>query len=418
MRMLHKAQLGAVAFSILLLFPAIPPTAADLVNRTIDDQKGNATPIYFPTGPQGWKNGQTCTTCTLPPSSVDLTQVRDGTWKEGTYTGDGRSVALRFSFHGSALYVYNIIPNMAANNASAVTNLTFGLDDADVGAFTHEPDGTSTILYNVLVYQNDTLPDGPHTFHLGSAGASAATILFDYAVYTTTIAGNTSASSSSAVSSTDEPLSTSPNSPPMGSTGGHDTTAIVGGIVGGIVALLLVIACALFLRRRRRPLQVPETGGNAPRGSLTEPRNQSTDPMTTVAPYHYDVLRAASSTTAPSASRKRDLVLNSEEPLRAQHPAALDSPLPLPSSTHTEAYANLSGRIQALHMQVTRLESIRSSEASVSSSGPSSRPPAEDVWSDQLVALRNEIAVLQAALAERNFDFASYSDIVPPSYSA
>ncbi|KAI0667035.1 hypothetical protein C8Q78DRAFT_413059 [Trametes maxima] len=421
--MLFDAPLGDAAFSILLLVSlAIRPASADLVNRTIDDQKGDeatgTTPLYFPTGPKGWKNGQTCTTCTLPPSSVDLTQVRDGTWKEGTYLGDGRSVAMRLSFRGSALYVYNIIPNRAANNASAVTNLTFGLDGADVGAFTHEPDGTSTILYNVLVYQNDTLPDGPHTFHLGSAGASAATILFDYAIYTTTTTTDaiTSASSlSSSLSASSTGSSVTTGSPPTDGTSSSNAAAIAGGTVGGIIALLLVFACALFLRRRRcRLLQALDGGGDDPRPSPVQSSNQATSPMTTAAPY--GILQTASPSAAGrNAPRKRELMLNNEEPLRAQHPPVF-SPFPVSSSAQTEAYADLSGRIQALQMQVNRLESIRSSEASVSSSGPI-RAPAEDIWSGQLDALRNEIAVLQAALAERN-DFASYSDIVPPSYSA
>jgi hypothetical protein len=68
---------------------------------------------------------------------------------------------------------------------TSFTNLTFSIDDTQVGSFSYNPDGSNTYLYNTLVYANASIPNGTHTFVIHSPrGASDAVVLFDYVEYT------------------------------------------------------------------------------------------------------------------------------------------------------------------------------------------------------------------------------------------
>ncbi|KAI0673167.1 hypothetical protein C8Q78DRAFT_704138 [Trametes maxima] len=162
-------------------------SATGLVNRTIDDQEGDsvtgALPNYLP---KRWNTGQTCSTCNIHPGIIDASQAFDGTWSDMTYSGAGwpdQVVAINFT--GSAVYVYNILVNTAIADTDTFTNLTFYIDGEGVGAFSHEPDGTSLAIYNVPVYTNSSMPYGPHSLRMVSTGIKAALALFDYLVYTT-----------------------------------------------------------------------------------------------------------------------------------------------------------------------------------------------------------------------------------------
>jgi hypothetical protein len=74
-----------------------------------------------------------------------------------------------------------------ANNLSysTYTNLSFSIDGALVGTYSYIPDNSGTYLYNTLVYGNASIPNGTHTFVLGSPrGINTALVLFDYVEYT------------------------------------------------------------------------------------------------------------------------------------------------------------------------------------------------------------------------------------------
>ena len=63
--------------------------------------------------------------------------------------------------------------------------LTFILDNVNKGSFTHEPDHNTTDFdFNVLLYSNTQLDDGPHQLHIVADGPTRVLTLFDYAVYT------------------------------------------------------------------------------------------------------------------------------------------------------------------------------------------------------------------------------------------
>lgn len=88
-------------------------------------------------------------------------------------------------FQGTAIFVFFIIPNFAANsNLASEVRCSFFIDGTQVGSFTHDSDGSSVFAYNTLVYSNVTVPSGDHVLLIETTGADPAIIIFDYALYT------------------------------------------------------------------------------------------------------------------------------------------------------------------------------------------------------------------------------------------
>jgi hypothetical protein len=87
---------------------------------------------------------------------------------------------------GTAIYVFGIVPNTITNFgvAANTVNLTFTLDGAVAGpGYTHLPDNSSGIEYNVPVFVADGLRNVSHTLVVRTA-SSPSVFLFDYAIYT------------------------------------------------------------------------------------------------------------------------------------------------------------------------------------------------------------------------------------------
>ena len=245
---------------------------AELVNVTVDDQLGDRPtgllPEYAPNDGT-WHVGspsENCSSCKITPATFDLSQIHDQTWHDATHSSGLAPATVTVHFNGSAVYVYNILPNALAKTTTFV-NISFALDGAPAGSFTRSPDTSSTILYNQLVYQNIALEDGPHTLVMSAGGPSKSLFLFDYLMYTTqgngstTINGGpvsvTGSDPSSSGSSTGTPTDLAQSSPPSSSS--TPVGAIVGGVVGGAVILLGVLGVVLLLRRRTmrsRPTRV------------------------------------------------------------------------------------------------------------------------------------------------------------------
>lgn len=236
-----------VKFLLCSSLPLLFPVSSGLVNITVDDQLGDPTTDLFPdyTPNDGtWHNGSShedCPTCFINPSILDLTQVYDGTWHDATYRPPGTPAMITVRFNGSAVYVFNILPNTLPGTDTSA-NISFAIDGEDVGSFIRSPDPGTSILYNQLVYHNATLNDGPHALTMTAGNNSL--ILFDYLLYTTQGNGTTSTSSAPTSKSTPDDPSQSPSpraSAPVGS--------IVGGVLGGI-ALLGGVLGAFFLYKR------------------------------------------------------------------------------------------------------------------------------------------------------------------------
>ena len=189
------------------------PIRRDVValNVTIDDTFGDLTNnIHFVYLPESsWQQGNGCSACTAKP---DPSQAFNATWHDSSYfpsaPGEtptainsasvqfsgasifGSSCLLRthrlviISPLGFAVYVYCILTG-TSSSPDGNTDMTFFIDDEQVGTFTQAPNGDSTYHYNSLVYSNVNLGDGPHTFRLESGHlGQKALVLLDYLVYT------------------------------------------------------------------------------------------------------------------------------------------------------------------------------------------------------------------------------------------
>ncbi|KAM5539193.1 hypothetical protein V8D89_007066 [Ganoderma adspersum] len=221
------------------------------MNITVDDQLGDPitglVPQYFPD--DKWLAGsptENCTACHLNPGTLDLNQIHGKTWHDSTPLNSPIPTTITFQFTGSAVYVFNIVPNTLPNSTITLANITFSIDDTDPYTFYRQPDPNSnTILYNQLVYHNIGLEDGPHTLTMTVGHYSL--ILFDYLLYTRGSANTTSTSATSTSGPTNAVTQTSPSDsmPTQSASSGTPVGAIVGAVVGGVI-LLFGVAFGAF----------------------------------------------------------------------------------------------------------------------------------------------------------------------------
>ncbi|KAI1786426.1 hypothetical protein LXA43DRAFT_55488 [Ganoderma leucocontextum] len=183
------APVGIAVAQLLYLSLSFTPVRSGLVNITVDDQLGDSTtgliPEYAPND-GAWVAGsptENCPTCRITPSILDLTQIHEQTWHDTTYLPSETPVTITVHFTGSAVYVFNILPNTLPDSTLTSASISFSIDGEDAGTFTRSPDSSSTILYNQLVYHNTALNDGLHILIM-TPGDNSLT-LFDYLLYTT-----------------------------------------------------------------------------------------------------------------------------------------------------------------------------------------------------------------------------------------
>ncbi|KAI0722307.1 hypothetical protein C8T65DRAFT_564905, partial [Cerioporus squamosus] len=170
--------------SVLLLSAALVRSLK--TNRTVDDEQQNSEDgilLSYSPSANVWSQGARCSGCGVNTSNVDLQQVHDGTWHDGTYRPGGGPLTITVGFTGTAVYVYNILANNVLPTIT-FTNISFYLDGRYVGQFIHAPDDSSTMQYNALVYHDPGLANAPHTLLMSASGADISLILFDYLVYT------------------------------------------------------------------------------------------------------------------------------------------------------------------------------------------------------------------------------------------
>ncbi len=88
-------------------------------------------------------------------------------------------------FTGSAFYVYGILSESTSDPGS-IADIVFLIDGQPIGKFVYTPPGIAGgYSFNVLLYGNDTIPQGQHTFTIqnGEVGGLGSLILLDYIVY-------------------------------------------------------------------------------------------------------------------------------------------------------------------------------------------------------------------------------------------
>ncbi|KAI0658442.1 hypothetical protein C8Q70DRAFT_195781 [Cubamyces menziesii] len=246
--MLRTMSSSRIAHAFVTTLSLMLAVSAILVNHTIDDQAAlDPAVLYYS---YGWQPGQTCPSCLIPPGVIDSSKAYDGTWY---YTGV-TPTAIVASFTGSAVYVYNILPNTVPSHAMTIANLSFNIDGVDVGQFVHIPDSTSTVLYNVSVFAAAGLANAAHILTISVQGENASHILFDYLVYTSDEPGAQNASQTSSIpyssisllsgGSAPVPISSSSHPPPSAPT---PVGVIVGGVIGGVATLLLAALLSFLL---------------------------------------------------------------------------------------------------------------------------------------------------------------------------
>ncbi|KAI0800518.1 hypothetical protein C8Q74DRAFT_421328 [Fomes fomentarius] len=266
----------------LFLLRASLSTDAARSNRSIDDLYGDSAshlrPSYSPSNL--WANGEICTSCKAYASITQGTgPVTNNTWHDGTYHPDGPALEIVLNFTGSAVYVYNMILDQGPSDVTILTNLTFFMDNIDVGNFYRAPKGIDHVLYRVPVYVNTTLLHEPHSLRIRADGPHASLILFDSADYTVEESSPTSPSThtsavppqnpplpsipqETSLSPTDfpslppSPLSSSiaPFSPSTSASMVHERVNVglaVGSTVSAVVALISGVLAVFIIRRRR-----------------------------------------------------------------------------------------------------------------------------------------------------------------------
>ncbi|TBU21128.1 hypothetical protein BD311DRAFT_743788, partial [Dichomitus squalens] len=183
-------RLALFTFSLFIAAATSVP-----VNVTVDDTFGDPTtgiiPQYLPIDPPGtigaWHSGNSSeqddwTTSHWTPGILDVLKIHNQTWHDSTPANGPAQVVVNFT--GTAVYVYNVVPNMVWETVTT-SNMTFAIDDSVVGSFVHMPNNSGVTLYNQLVYSNTELELAPHTIVISAEGDSHSFILFDYLLYTT-----------------------------------------------------------------------------------------------------------------------------------------------------------------------------------------------------------------------------------------
>ncbi|KAH9831188.1 uncharacterized protein C8Q71DRAFT_715813 [Rhodofomes roseus] len=265
------------AFAALLLL-SLGYGATTPVNRTIDDYLGDsatgARPVFSP----GWNYGPTCPGCYVQP---DIALTFDRSWHDTTVSVYSVTTNISIEFTGTALWVYGIVPNYV-RNANTLVNVSFALDGAPAGNYTHQPSSSTEFFYNVTLFSTTALENVAHTLVMTPQGTAEASYLaFDWAEYTyeeevvssSTVQSAATSSSSSipsqtpASQSTENANTTPKHNPPV--------AAIAGGVVGGLCGLALLAILFYLCQRASR------------RGSTTGRADADGDPMAKVDPFLY-----------------------------------------------------------------------------------------------------------------------------------
>ena len=170
---------------------------------------------------------------------LDIDQIADHSWHHAMRFID-TPIQVQTIPQGTAVYVYDVLPNALPGGARMTVNISFALDGETVGHFYRTPDFSSEILYHQLVYANTTLFDSLYTLVMSASGSGASLIFFDYLLYATEAQGSPSATPTSTAVTPD--ISTS-----AFSSAYHPLATAVVGVALLVVgpALVLIVSCHL-----------------------------------------------------------------------------------------------------------------------------------------------------------------------------
>ncbi|KAJ7757352.1 hypothetical protein DFH07DRAFT_742188 [Mycena maculata] len=187
----------------LWYFSLLALTSAVLTNHTIDDQ-APAGVTYIPAAttsltllnpllgdphdtqnfnPTQLFNGTVSYFPTIGISNSSIIEVNF----TGVFLKLVSTLHERFFILGNAIYVFAAVPSLALSGNPLVTNTSvecqFLLDRLRVGGYSKTSDPG---IYNVAVYANSSIPDGPHSLRMviPAGNTQGDYFAFDYAVYT------------------------------------------------------------------------------------------------------------------------------------------------------------------------------------------------------------------------------------------
>jgi len=309
-------------------------------NRTIDDTYGDSVTGVIPIYDNGngsanvWNAQPGCPGCTLQP---DASLAFKNTWHDNMYFGNTPYAYVNITFSGTAIWVYNIVPN--GNTTGFPTNIQFYLDGVFDRHFQYTPSyNTTEFLYNFVVYQRE-VDNGTHTLEmtLMTDPTVHSVMLFDYAMYTFEGSGGSSGSSNNHIA------------------------VIVAPVVVVVVVLAALIAAFIYIRRRRaqRAVGSPKSGTSAvpftmaPVSEVAEvaPGYLHSPPLSPVRPGYSrhrtgasDDLSASSSTGRGGGDVKRPIPDDIDPPMRS----ANSSPGPSLSAHDDDASTIAMGITQTL----------------------------------------------------------------------
>ncbi|KAI0778896.1 hypothetical protein BD413DRAFT_121289 [Trametes elegans] len=144
---------------------------------TVDDN--DPAIVYSPANQ--WSQGATCgSSCSLHPEPLD---AYDGTWHDTTYFSAEAPRTITYSFSGTRVQVFNILPEVGTSALSTNTDLTFSVDGVTKDDGFQRSAGASYV-YNALVFDSGTLDNHAHTLIIQATLGTDSVILFDKLVYT------------------------------------------------------------------------------------------------------------------------------------------------------------------------------------------------------------------------------------------
>lgn len=153
------------------------------IDDTFDDQFSGLVPIYRGPPNDGWVQGPNA----QGDARLDPVQTFRETWHDSTFhPGDAATKSIEVQVIGTAVYAYFITANANPIPITALTNLSFFLDDQFQSEnFVHKPDpSTADFNYNVLGFSKTGLINTAHTLFMETATGHASLVLFDYVLYT------------------------------------------------------------------------------------------------------------------------------------------------------------------------------------------------------------------------------------------
>lgn len=211
-----RRSLTFICFFSLSFWLFASPALA-LTNVTIDDTNGDPkTGAQISYTPQNghWNLGPGCQRCS---ASLDASQTFDQTWHDGAhYPGDSFVLTAEVSFTGTAVYVYGI---KGYGNEFAATDLTFLIDNEQVGYYSQPDINGMGWVYNMLFFSTQSLSSGQHTLTIQNGahnGSAISLLLLDYIIYS--FEEETSQGNSPAVSAQGDTSGRSSNSPNVSQT--------------------------------------------------------------------------------------------------------------------------------------------------------------------------------------------------------